>query len=162
MKDERFERLCKHRSMYTLRRFSKLFQRWTLYEDRISDLSKTFDRWKLRTQESPRELVCQSEAKRKQAPQSEASVCQQWKCNLKKKRPLLIAQDTQHKLGVAFEVRERNYRLKGIHVNIEMQITRFLKVLSQMLLFQQKRLYNSPWVFFLKMNLFLIRGINRR
>ena len=123
---------------------------------------QTFERWTLRTQESPRELVCQSEAKRKQAPQSEASVCQQWKCNLKKKRPLLIAQDTQHKLGVAFEVRERNYRLKGIHVNIEMQITRFLKVLSQILLFQQKRLYNSPWVFFLKMNLFLIRGINRR
>ena len=89
MKDERFERLCKHRSMYTLRRFSKLFQRWTLYEDRISDLSKTFDRWKLRTQESPRELVCQSEAKHKQAPQSEASVCRQWKCNLKKKTSLV-------------------------------------------------------------------------
>ena len=45
------------------------------------------------------------------------------KMQSKKKRPLLIAQDTQHKLGVAFEVRERNYRLKGIHVNIEMQIT---------------------------------------
>ena len=84
------------------------------------------------------------------------------KMQSKKKRPLLIAQDTQHKLGVAFSYLERNYRLKGIHVNIEMQITRFLKVLSQILLFQQKRLYNSPWVFLLKMNLFLIRGINRR
>ena len=72
------------------------------------------------------------------------------KMQSKKKSPLLIAQDTQHKLGVAFEVRERNYRLKGKHVNIEMQITRFLKVLSQILLFQQKRLYNSPWVFFFK------------
>ena len=30
-----------------------------------------------------------------------------------------------------------------IHVNIEMQITQFLKALSQILLFQQKRL-NSP------------------
>ena len=58
------------------------------------------------------------------------------KMQSKKKRPLFIAQDTQHKLGVAFSYLERNYRLKGIHVNIEMQITRFLKVLSQILLFQ--------------------------
>ena len=72
------------------------------------------------------------------------------KMQSKKKSPLFIAQDTQHKLGVAFSYLERNYRLKGIHVNIEMQITRFLKVLSQILLFQQKRLYNSPWVFFFK------------
>ena len=56
----------------------------------------------------------------------------------KKNRPLLIAQDTQHKLGVVFSYLERNYRLKGIHVNIEMQITRFLKVLSQILLFNKK------------------------
>ena len=57
--------------MYALRRFSKLLKlRWTLYEERIKDLSK-----RLRTHESPRELVRQSEAKRKQAPQSEANVC---------------------------------------------------------------------------------------
>ena len=40
LKDERFGRLSKHRSIYALRRFRKLFKRWTLYEDRISDLSK--------------------------------------------------------------------------------------------------------------------------
>ena len=37
---------------------------------RIKDISK-----RLRTHESPRELVRQSEAKGKQAPQSEANVC---------------------------------------------------------------------------------------
>ena len=42
-----------------------------------------------RTQESPQELARQSEATRKQAPQSEANVCRQ------QKSPLLIAQDTQ-------------------------------------------------------------------
>ena len=42
--------------------------------------------------ESPRELERQSEAKRKQAPQSGANVCRH-KCKLKKSR-LLIAQDT--------------------------------------------------------------------
>ena len=46
-----------------------------------------------RTHELPRELARQSEAKRKQAPQSEANVCRH-KCNPKKPR-LLIAQDTQ-------------------------------------------------------------------
>ena len=40
LKDERFGRFSKHRSMYALRRFSKRFKRWTLYEYRISDLSK--------------------------------------------------------------------------------------------------------------------------
>ena len=40
MKGERFGRFSKHRSIYGLRRFSKLFKRWTLYDDRISDLSK--------------------------------------------------------------------------------------------------------------------------
>ena len=39
-------------------------------------------------------LARQSEAKRKQTPQSEANVCGRRKCNLKKP-PLLIAQDTQ-------------------------------------------------------------------
>ena len=54
-------------------RFTKIqqtFKRWTLYEDRIKDLSK-----RLTARESPRELVRQGEAKRKQAPQSEANVC---------------------------------------------------------------------------------------
>ena len=41
LKDERFGRFSKHRSMYALRRFSKLFKRWTRYEDRISDLKKS-------------------------------------------------------------------------------------------------------------------------
>ena len=45
-------------------------KRRTLYEDITKDLSK-----RLRTHESPRELARQSEAKRKQAPQSEANVC---------------------------------------------------------------------------------------
>ena len=40
LKDEGFGRFSNHRSMYALRRFSRLFKRWTLYEDRISDLSK--------------------------------------------------------------------------------------------------------------------------
>ena len=61
-----------------------------LYEDRIKDLSKH-----LRTHESPRELVRQSEAKRNQAPQSEENVCRDHdKCNLEKP-PLFIAQGTQ-------------------------------------------------------------------
>ena len=42
----------------------------------------------------------QKAAKRKQAPQSEANMCRH-KCNLKKPR-LLIAQDTQQKVGFAF------------------------------------------------------------
>ena len=44
---------------------------------------QTFERWTPRTQESPRKLARQSEAKRKQAPQSKANVCGQRKCNLK-------------------------------------------------------------------------------
>ena len=55
---------------------------------------QTFERWTPRTQESPRELAHQSEAKRKQAPQTEANVCRRRKCDLKKSF-LLIAQDTQ-------------------------------------------------------------------
>ena len=50
LKDERFGRFSKHRSMYALRRFSKLFKRWTLYEDRISDLSKAF--WKMNAEDT--------------------------------------------------------------------------------------------------------------
>ena len=53
---------------------------WTLYKDRISDVSKP--------------LKDEGNTKRKQAPQSEANVCRRRKCNLKKP-PLLIAQDTQ-------------------------------------------------------------------
>ena len=52
-----------------------------------------FGRWTPRTHESPHELMHQYEAKRKQAPQSEANVCW-YKYNLKKPC-LLIAQDTQ-------------------------------------------------------------------
>ena len=33
LKDEPFGRFSNHRSMYALRRFSKLFERWTLYEE---------------------------------------------------------------------------------------------------------------------------------
>ena len=85
LKDERFGRFSKHRPMYALRRFSKLFKRWTLYEDSISDPRlKTFERWTSRTQKSPHELARQSEAKRRQAPHSEANVCRRRKCNLKK------------------------------------------------------------------------------
>ena len=49
-----------------------------------------------RTQESPHGLARQSEAKLKQAPQSEANVCRRRRQNaISKKPPLLIAQDTQ-------------------------------------------------------------------
>ena len=44
---------------------------------------QTFERGTPRTHESPRELECQREEKRKQAPQSEANVCRH-KCNLEK------------------------------------------------------------------------------
>ena len=63
------------------------------YEDRISRPQQTFERWMWTTHESLRELARQSEAKSKQAPQSEENVCRH-KCNLKKPR-LLIVQDTQ-------------------------------------------------------------------
>ena len=57
--------------------------------------------------ESPRELALQTDVQRKLGPQSEENV--RWhKCNLKKSR-LLIAQDTQQKLEVAFSYVERNY-----------------------------------------------------
>ena len=52
-----------------------------------------FERLTPKTHESPRELVRQREAKRKQAHQRVANVCRH-KCNLKKPR-LLIAQETQ-------------------------------------------------------------------
>ena len=87
--------------------------RCTLYEDsanflkderftgplrrQYQTLANRFGRWTPRTQES----------NRKQAPQSGANVCRRRKWGLKKS-PLLIAQDTQHKLGVAFSYLERN------------------------------------------------------
>ena len=57
---------------------------------------QTFERWTLRTYESPRGLARQSEAKRKQAPQRQMRVDDDDECNLEKtSTPLLIAQDTQ-------------------------------------------------------------------
>ena len=80
--------------------------RCTLYEDSANFLKderftklwqnirpqQTFERWTPRTKELPHELARQSEAKRKQAPQSEANVCENV---ISKKPPLVIAQDTQ-------------------------------------------------------------------
>ena len=69
--------------MYALRRFSKLLkdERFT---KTMKDLSK-----RLRTHESPRELVRQSEAKRKQAPQSEANVCRQRRRQMQSRKNFL-------------------------------------------------------------------------
>ena len=71
---------------------------------------QTFERHEL-----PRELARQSEAKRKQAPQSEANVCRRRQpMQSRKNLPYLLrrtpnnAQNTQHKLGVAFLYLERN------------------------------------------------------
>ena len=72
--------------------------RCTLYEDSANFLKddftklwqnirpqQTFERWTPRTHELTRELAHQSEAKRKQAPQSEANVCRRRRtCNLEK------------------------------------------------------------------------------
>ena len=68
-------------------RFTKIQQTfWKMNALRRQNIrpQQTFERWTPRTQESPRELARQSEAKRKQAPQSEANVCRRRKCNLKK------------------------------------------------------------------------------
>ena len=66
---------------------------------RISDLSKPLkDERRQKAEESPHELARQSEAKRKQAPQSEENVCRRrlrTKMKSQKKPPLLIAQVTQ-------------------------------------------------------------------
>ena len=57
---------------------------------------QTFERWTPRTHESPRELARQSEVKRKQAPQTDASVCRHDDDEYNLEKPLLlIAQDTQ-------------------------------------------------------------------
>ena len=103
---------------------AETFQRWTFWKIQPTQIgrgpsSNSWNMYALRTQnkrprqtfawwtpgkhESPRELVRQSEATRKQAPQSEANVCRlRRRMQSPKKPPLLIAQDTQHKLGVAF------------------------------------------------------------
>ena len=64
--------------------------------DRVSDLSKPL-KDERRGHKNHDELARQSEAKRKQAPQSEANVCRRRrrKMQSQKKPPLLIAQDTQ-------------------------------------------------------------------
>ena len=79
--------------------------------NRISDLSKP-----LKDERRGHKLARQSEAKRKQAPQSEANVCRRRRtCNLEKTLPYKLrrtpnnAHNTQHKLGVAFSYIERNY-----------------------------------------------------
>ena len=78
-----------------------------------SRLQQKSERLTPKTHESPRELVRQSEAKRKQAPQSEANVCRH-KCNLKKTSLMDCtgnpnnALNTPKKLGVAFSYLERN------------------------------------------------------
>ena len=66
-------------------RSQQTFERLTLYEGRIADLRKRLMETEDTRLESPRELALQSEAKRKQALQSEANVCRH-KCNLKKPR----------------------------------------------------------------------------
>ena len=50
---------------------------------------QTFERWTPRTHESPSELARQSEAKRKQAPQSEANVCRRRRTNAISKKTSL-------------------------------------------------------------------------
>ena len=70
---------------------------------------QTFERWTPRTHEWPSELARQSEAKRKQAPQIKARQLSvdddDNECNLENNN----AQNTQHKLCVAFSYLERNY-----------------------------------------------------
>ena len=91
LKDERFERFSKHRS--------------------IVDLSK-----RLRTRESPRELVRQSEAKRNKAASKRGKCVSTTTTNAISKKNLPSkwhrepnnAQNTQHKLEVAFAYLERH------------------------------------------------------
>ena len=61
LKDERFERFSKQCNAYAFWRQNSRPQ-------------QTFERWAPRAPESPSELARQSEAKRKQAPQSEAKM----------------------------------------------------------------------------------------
>ena len=87
MKDERFSTIQQTQVDVRFTKIQQTFSKMNALRRQNIRPQQTFERWTLRTQESPRELVCQSEAKRKQAPQSEASVCRQWKCNLKKNVP---------------------------------------------------------------------------
>ena len=94
LNDERFGRFRIHRSMYALQRFSKLFKRWPLYEDRISDLSKPLkdERWGHKNHHvSYRVKVRQNVSKRLKARQ----MCVDDENTISKKPPLLIAQDTR-------------------------------------------------------------------
>ena len=82
----------------------------------MADLNKRLQDER-RTHESPRELALQSEAKRKQAPQSEAKVCRRRRqMQSRKNLPYYLhrtpnnAQNTQHILGVAYSYLERNYK----------------------------------------------------
>ena len=84
LKDEGFGQFSNHRSMYALGRFSKLFKRWTLYADRISDLSKPL-------KDERNTWVSASKWGKKQASFSKRGKC----VSTAKKHPLLIAQDTQ-------------------------------------------------------------------
>ena len=70
-------------SRNTFRDFQQTLEICMLYEDINSRPQQTFERWTLRTHESPRELAHQSEAKCKQLPQSEVEVCRH-KCSLEK------------------------------------------------------------------------------
>ena len=97
----------------------------TLYENsthfyKMNDLQRqssrpqqTFERWTPRKHESPNKLARQSEAKRKQTAQSEANVCRR-RMQSRKNLSFLFhttpnnAQNTQHKLGLAFSYLERN------------------------------------------------------
>ena len=76
---------------------------------------QTFESWTPRTHESLSELARQSDAKRKQGPQSEANVCRRRRrCNLEKTSLINLhrtannTETTQHKVGVAFSYLERN------------------------------------------------------
>ena len=103
LKDERFGRFSKHRSMYALRRFSKLFKRWPLYEDRRSN---RFERWTPWTQESPRQTGVKMRQIVSKCLKARQMCVDDEKCILKKTLPYLLhrtpnnAQNTQHKLGL--------------------------------------------------------------
>ena len=77
-------------------------KRWKFHEgSSIIRPQQTLEWWAPRTHESPRELVRQSDAnvsKRFKARQ----LCVDEEIAISKKPPLLIAQNTQHKLGVVF------------------------------------------------------------
>ena len=94
LKDKRFGRFSRRRPMYALRGFSKPFKRWTLYVDRISDLTKPLKderRGHKNHHMSWRVKVSQNVSKRLKARQ----MCVDDENAISKKPPLLIAQDTQ-------------------------------------------------------------------